>query len=338
MIIFFEYQTNSFLGFIKVDCKHNSNKSLLDKARDIGNTSIVHILADCQVTNEFFHSILAYDWERASLIYQHEKEFLKINSFDSIYRSTWFRTCSKSLLEYCLDDHSSRSFEILLNPPITNINVNILCTDGLPFFFHCFNENISTDMRKLILLNSNMYIKSIKGETFLFYLIYLYSENENQEYLNIFNNILSNHPLLITQRNQQEQTIVEFIEFTSSELIYKKLKPFYDSIVDMLIIQLKRNSVMEQLIFNHFGYYLLKFYKNKTLKMTKYAFSLLHSLKVHKGVPILMADFVQAIINDDIGKLRSIFKMKSNIYYTKDSFGRTCTHLAVLHQKYVVLK
>ena len=276
--------------------------------------------------------------ERASLIYEHEKEFLKINSFDSIHKSTWFRTCSKSLLEYCLNSHSSKPFEILFNSSSTKIDVNILCTDGLPFFFHCFNENISNDIRKMIFLNSNMYAKSIKGETFLFYLISLYCENENKQYLNIFTNILSNHPVLITQRNQQEQTIVDFIEFTTSDIIYKKLKPFYDTIMNILIKQLKYNSVMEQLILNCFGYYLLIFYKNKTLKMTKYAYTLLRSFKLYKGLPVLISEFLQSIINDDIVKFKKILKIKSNIFYAKDSFGRTCAHLAVLYQRHDILK
>ncbi|CAF4304865.1 unnamed protein product [Rotaria magnacalcarata] len=205
-------------GFIKVDCKHNSNKSLLDKACDLNCPPITHLLADYQVTNEFLHSILACDWDRASIIYQHENKFLKSNAFDSIHRLTCIRTCSKSLLEYCLDTQSSKSLDILFNSSTININVNILCTDGLPFFFHCFNEIISNDVRKIILSKSNMYTKSSKGETFLFHLINLYSKNENEKYLNVFKAILYHHPLLLAQRNHQEQTIIEYIAFTTSTL------------------------------------------------------------------------------------------------------------------------
>ncbi|CAF0846921.1 unnamed protein product [Rotaria sp. Silwood1] len=326
-------------GFIKVDCKHNSNKSLLDKARDLNCTSILNILADYQVTNEFLHSILACDWNRTLIIYKYENIFLKFNSFDSIHRLTCVRTCSKSLLEYCLNTHSSKPFEILFNnSSIINIDVNILCTDGLPFFFHCFNNFISNDIRKIILLNSNMYIKSSKGETFLFYLIYLYRKNENKEYLNLFINILYHYPLLLTQRNQQEQTIIEYIEFTTSTVIYNKLKPFYNAIMDILIIQLKRNFIIKQFILNHFGYHLLIFFQNKNLQMTTYVYDLLCSLKLYKGLPVLMKDLIQAIIDDDFMKLNNIFKIKPDIFYAKDSFGRTCAHLAVLHQRYIMLK
>jgi hypothetical protein len=47
---------------------------------------------------------------------------------------------------------------------------------------------------------------------------------------------------------------------------------------------------------------------------------------------------IQAIIDDDFVRLKKVFKMKSNIYYAKDSFGRTCAHLAVLYQRYFLLK
>ncbi|CAF1255872.1 unnamed protein product [Rotaria sordida] len=326
-------------GFIKVDCKYNSNKSLLDKARDLNCTSILNILADYQVTNEFLHSILACDWNRTSIIYEYDNKFLKLNSFDSIHRLTCIRTCSKSLLEYCLNTYSSKPFEILFNnSSIINIDVNILCTDGLPVFFHCFNDFISNDIRKIILLNSNMYIKSSKGETFLFYLIYLYTKNENQEYLNLFLNILYHYPLLLTQRNQQEQTIIEYIEFTTSIEIYNKLRPFYNAIMNVLIRQLKKKFIIKQFILNHFGYYLLIFFQNKNLQMTKYVYNLLCSLKLYKGLPVLIIDLKQSITDDNFMKLKNIFKIEPNIFYAKDSFGRTCAHLAVLHQRYIILK
>ncbi|CAF3031858.1 unnamed protein product [Rotaria sp. Silwood2] len=316
-----------------------TERLIKDKAHDLSCTSILNILADYQVTNEFLHSILACDWNRASIIYKCENKFLKLNSFDSIHRLTCIRTCSKSLLEYCLDTYSSKPFEILFtNSSIINIDVNILCTDGLPFFFHCFNDFISNDIRKIILLNSNMYTKSSKGETFLFYLIYLYTKNENNEYLNLFINILYHHPLLLTQRNQQEQTIIEYIEFTTSLLIYNKLRPFYNAIMDILIIQLKKNFIIKQFILSSFGHYLLIFFQNKNLQMTKYVYNLLCSLKSDTGLPVLITDLIQAIANDDFMKLKNILETKPSILYAKDSFGRTCAHLAVLHQRYIILK
>jgi len=183
-----------------------------------------------------------------------------------------------------------------------------------------------------------MYIKSSKGETFLFYLIDLYIENENKEYLTIFTNILYAHPLLLVQRNEKEQTIIEYIEFTTSIDIYNKLRPFYDAIMDILIIQLRKKSIIEQFILNNFGYHLLLFFKNKSLQMTKHTYNLLHSLKLNQGLPILISSMIQAIIDDDFIKLKNIFKAKSNIYHAKDSFGRTCAHLAVLYQKHFLLK
>jgi hypothetical protein len=183
-----------------------------------------------------------------------------------------------------------------------------------------------------------MYTKSSKGETFLFYLIYLYIENENQDYLNIFKNILNNYPLLLTQRNGQEQTIIEYIEFTTSLEIYNKLIPFYDAIVNMLKEQLEKTKIIERYILNNFGYYLLIFFRNQKLSMTKDNFNLLYSLKSNQGLSILISSMRQSIIDDDFINLKKNFKKKSKIYHAKDSFGRTCAHLAVLYQRHIILK
>ncbi|CAF0899953.1 unnamed protein product [Adineta steineri] len=325
-------------GFIKVDCKHNSNKTLLDKACDLNCQSIIDILANYQITTEFVHSILACDWDRASLIYEHDKNSLQIYPLDTIHRLTDVRRYSKSLLEYCLDTQCSKPFEMLFHSSIIKYDVNILCTDGLPFFFHCFDEFITYNIRDNILLNSNMSMKSAKGETILFHLIYLYSLKENTEYLKIFSNIIYKNPLLLTQRNELEQTIVDIIESTQSISMHNKLRPFYDIIMNLLISQLKNDKFIEQFILNNFGYYLLIFCKNKTLLMTRYVYKLLRSLKLYRSLPVLMFNFLQTIIENNFEKLKLILKLQPNIYSTKDSFGRTCVHLAVLHQKYDILK
>ncbi|UJR23215.1 hypothetical protein I4U23_026234 [Adineta vaga] len=325
-------------GFIKVDCKHNSNKTLLDKARDLNSTFMIDVLADYQVTTEFVHSILAFDWDRASLIYEHEKEFFKPNSMDSIHRLTSLRQYSKSLLDYCLESQCSKPFEILFHSPLISINVNILCTDGLPFFFHCFQSFISKDIRNNILLNSNMLTKSSKGETFLFHLIHLYSLNTNPDYIHLFKNIIINNPLLIAQRNEDERTIVEVIELSTSMNLYSKLRPFYDAIKHLIVLQLKNDSVIEQLILNSFGYDLIIFCRNKTFLMTKYVYRLLRNLKLQHGLTVWISSFLRAVATNDLMKIEYILKLKSNIYLANDSFGRTCAHVAVLHQQHDILK
>lgn len=281
---------------------------------------------------------MACDWDRATIIYDHENKSLKLNSYDSIHRLTSVRTYSKSLLEYCLNTNSSQPFEILFSIPNVNIDMDILCTDGLPFFFHSFNENIPVDIRKIILSKSNMYMKSYKGETILFHLIDLYAEDEKKEYINAFKTIVYYHPLLLTQRNQNEQTIIEHLEFTTSTLIYNKLRPFYETIMSTLVLQLKRSLIVEELVLNNFGYYLLVFIQNKTLLMKKYVYDLLCSLQTYKGIPRLIQDLFQAVKDNNLGKLKQISTTKSIAFYAKDSFGRTCIHLAVLHQKYTILK
>ncbi len=316
----------------------------MDKARDINNPQIIRILADYQVTIEFVHSILACDWERVSLIHQYEGQFIKMNLSDSIHRFTWIRatnrTYSKTLLEFCLETNSLKLFELLFNSSIlkSKIDVNIICTDGLPFYFHMFDKCFSINIQKIILLNANFNIKSSKGETFLFHLIHLYDQNENKQYFDIFHNIITNQPLLLTQRNEQGRTIIDEISLTST-LTYNKLQIFYDIIKDTLYNQLKTNNMIERYVLNGFGYHLLLLlFNDENLQLSKYSNDLLRSLKFRQGLPGLMNDLIEAISNDDLGKIQNIFKINSNIYFTKDWSGRTCAHLAVLYQRRQILK
>jgi hypothetical protein len=331
------------LGFIKIDCKHINNKTLLEKARDINCPEIIRIFANYQVTIEFFHSILACDWERMTLIHQYEGKFIKLNLIDSIHTLTWIRTTnrtySKSLLEFCLETNSSELFEFLFNSIIlkSKIDVNILCTDGLPFYFHMFNKCFSINNRKDILSNANIHIKSSNGETFLFHLIHLYDQNEKQDYFEIFSDIIINQPLLLTQRNEQGRTIIDEIELTSA-LTYKKLRIFYEKIKDVILDQLKTNVNIERFILNGFGYHLLLFLNDENIHMTKVFNDLITSLKFRQGLPALMNELVEAIVKNDLEKIQHIFKIKSNICFAKDWAGRTCAHLAILHQRRQILR
>jgi IS1 family transposase len=314
----------------------------LDKARDINCPEIIRILADYQVTIEFVHSILAYDWERVSLIHQYESQFIKMNLSDSIHTYTWLRTTnrtySKNIIEFCLETNSSELFELLFNSPTlkTKIDVNIICTDGLPFYFHMFNKCFSSDIQKIIFLNSNFHIKSSKGETFLFHLVHLYDQNENKQYFDTFKNIITNHPLLITHRNEHGRTIIDEIELTSS-LTYHKLRIFYDLIKDILFNQLKNNNI-ERYILSGFGYHLLLLFNDENLQISKSLNDLLRSLKCRQGLSLLMTELAHAISDDDLGKIQNIFKIKTNISFAKDWLGRTCAHLAVLYRRRQILK
>ena len=328
-------------GFIKVDCKHNSNKSLLDKARDRECPPLLHILATYQVTIEFVHSVLACDWQRAELIYQYQHPFLKINAFDATHRLTWLRTtnrtCSKSLLELCLDTHSPRPWTILFDSPSMKIDANALCTDGLPLFFHCFDQHLTKAARTYLLMNANIYTKSSRGEIFLFHLVHLYSEQENDEYLRLFRSILYLHPLLLCQRNEHDRTLIDEIQLASPTL-YPRLQTFYQTIFNLLMRQLTDTVVMEHFILSHFGYHLLMMLRNKHLPMSRDVYQLICAMKLNRGLPLLMTELNQAIASDDFIKFESIFKKKPNIYHARDWSGRTCAHLAVLHHRHDLLR
>ncbi|CAF3648034.1 unnamed protein product [Rotaria socialis] len=329
-------------GFIKVNCKHENNETLLDKARAGKCTDIVRILADYQVTIEFVHSILACDWDRVSLIHQYEGQFIKMNISDSLHTLTWVRTgnrtYSKPILEFCLDTKSLAPFETIFNSSIlkSKIDVNVFCTNGLPFFFHMFAKCISSDIQQSIFSNANFNLKSSKGETFLVRLIHLYDEYENKEYLNVFDQILNKQPLLLSQRDEHGRTVVDHIELTSS-LSYHKLSIFYEKIKEILMNQIKNDTIIERFILNSFGYHLLLFFNDENAPLTRSANDLLRSLKLRQGLPALMFNLSQAIEENDLVKIQSIFKTKSNIYFAKDWSGRTCAHLAVLYQRRQIL-
>ena len=320
-----------------------NNKTLLEKAHELRRTEIIRLLADYQVTIEFLHSIFAFDWERVSLIHQYENKFIKINIEDSIHRFTWLRTTnrtySKHFLEFCLETNSFELSQILFQSSEfkSKLDINIICTDGLPFYFHMFNQCFSEDIQKTIYSNANLNIKSSTGETFLFHLIHLYIQNDNHQYFEVFNEIITNQPLLLTQRNEQGRTTIDEIELTPP-IIYNKLKIFSQAIKDILLIQYKMNNNIERYVLNGFGYHLLLLFNDETLQINKFLKDLLHSIKLRQDLPILMNDLIKAIANDDLGRLQNIFKIQTNIYLAIDWAGRTCAHLAVLYRRHQILR
>lgn len=331
------------LGFIKVDCKSKNKTTLLDEARRINCEPIIHLLADYQVTIEFVHSILACDWTRASLIHQYQNQFIKINAIDKIHILTWaratHRTFPKSILEISLETRRSEPFDLIFtsNTLKSNIDVNISGTDGLPFFFNVFHSSISDQRRKDILFKANFNKKSSKGETFLFHLVHLYQENEQERYLNTFNDILNEQPLLLVQRNEQGRTIVDEIELTPA-LIYHRLRPFYQRIQMILEKHWKNQQLVERFILNSFGYHLLLFVDDQHLQANPYLNRLIQLLKIRQGLSALMYDLVRAILDDDINQIQRLCKLNSSIVLAKNWSGQTCAHLAVLHQRRQILQ
>ena len=329
------------LGFIKVDCKHHNEKSLLERARDLDCPIILRVLADCQITTELLHSILACDWERMDLIYQREHDCLNINAYDSVHRLTWMQThnrgCSKSLIEYCLDTSASQPFDILFNTANSKVDVNVLCADGLPFFFHCFHVSISSEVRERILLHANMSTKSTSGDTFLFHLIHLYIQNEDSAYLELFRTILHRFPLLLAKRNEQDRTIIELMELAPA-WIYTRLRPFYTTVMNVLMSRLDSRALIERLILQQFGHHLFVFVTNKCLTTSRETYEMLTSLKSGGDLFARMSDLIQAIVDDDLITFENLCQKNPGIHRAKDWSGRTCAHVAVLHQRYTILK
>ena len=295
------------------------------------------------MTIEFIHSILACDWERATLIDQYEGKFIKLNLADCLHTLTWIRTSNrtygKSLMEISLETQSPEIFNLLFhsNTFKAKIDVNVICTDGLPFYFHMFDKCVSNDLRQEIYSNANLHIKSSKGETFLFHLVHLYDQNELKEYVDIFEEIITNQPLLLTQRNEQGRSIIDEIELTPS-LTYKKFRIFAEKIKEILLNQLKLNVNIERYVLNGFGYHLLLLLTDENTPMNKTCQDLVQSLRYRQGLPALMNELVQAIVNDELGRMEKILRIKSNICFAKDWSGRTCAHLAVLHRREEILR
>ena len=197
---------------------------------------------------------------------------------------------------------------------------------------------ITEELRREIFSHSDMFLKSSQGETILFHLLRLYATNPKPEYLTIFTKILSEQPLLLVQRNHNEQTILELMEFVPSMVIYQQYRPFYQAIHEILIVQLKRTSMIKRFIQNAFGYYLLIFYRRKTLPMTRKVYQLLLEIKDNRRSTVSIGNLMQVVRENDLIKLKQMFKTDSTILLGKDSFGRTSAHLAVLYQQYEILK
>ena len=315
----------------------------MSKARDLNRPPIIRILADYQVTIEFVHSILACDWQRAALIDQYEGQFIKINASDATHLLTWarttHRTCSKSILEICLDTREPKALELVFASTALKsiVDVNILGTDGLPFFFHVFDVCVPSDLQTGILSKANFTRKSSKGETFLFHLVRLYVQNTLPHYLTAFTDILERQPILLAQRNELGRTIVDEIELTSS-VVYDQLRPFYETIKTLLQSQWKNPTLCERFVLNSFGYHLLLFVDDEHFQSDRFHQDLLLSLKLRQGLPALMYDLARAIADDNLAKVQQICKTKSSIMFAKDWSGRTCAHLAVLHRRREILR
>ncbi|CAF4323291.1 unnamed protein product, partial [Rotaria magnacalcarata] len=101
--------------------------------------------------------------------------------------------------------------------------------------------------------------------------------------------------------------VVDHIELTSS-LSYHKLSIFYEKIKEILMNQIQSNTIIERFILNSFGYHLLLFFNDENAPLTRSANDLLRSLKLRQGLPALMFDLSQAIEENDLVKIRSIFK------------------------------
>jgi hypothetical protein len=317
----------------------------LDKAREHNRTEIIRLLAEHQVTTEFVHSILACDWRRASLIHQYQHQFIQINMSDAIHTLTWARTTHRSyaqpILQICLNTNLSDPFALIFTSSTlkTLVDVNSYCTDGLPFFFHMFSSFIDDEYRTFILSKANLHRKSFKGETFLFHLVHLYQRNENgdERYVTTFKDILEKKPIILAQRNEQGRTIIDQIELTSSD-VYERLRPFYNVIKTILDEQFKNTLVCERFVMHSFGYHLLLFITDEHLKSNRTLQNLVHSVKVRQGLPALMYELVQTIVDDDVTKMQLLLKTQLNLVWSKDWSGRTCAHIAVLHGCRRILK
>ena len=303
------------------------------------------MLAESQVTIEFIHSILAFDWDRLSLIHQYQNQFIKINASDPVHVLTWARTThrtySKSILEICFDTKQSVPFELIFQSSTLKpaVNVNSVGTDGLPLFFHAFDPFISKNICQTILSLANFKTKSSKGEHFLFHLLDLFEKNpDDQRYIEQFKTIVNEDPFLLSVRNHQGRTVFDVIHFKATAP-YESLKPFDAIIRQTIETHWKNLDLCERFLLNNFAYHLLLvFNAEQQIQSDKRFQELFRSLTTHQGLVASMDQLKNAIAEDNLLKVQSICKTKSNILLAKDWSGRTVAHLAVLYQSRQILK
>lgn len=291
----------------------------------------------------------------------------------SWYKPT-YRNLPVSLLELAFDTRRIDLIEIVLSLGSCDVN-QLSSTSGDPFYFSAFDASFAS-IKSQLLRTSNLTVKNYHGQSVLFHIVKLYEHTSADSLLDDFCKILRHSPGLLAVREDQRQlTLIEWLimseHFACVEVFMRKIS---EIIVELLKTDEEASFKVFQDMINH-GYglillntpiYPLSMTKTqnistdnqvinntsgfaKTVTLEQYVFdnglqAIQTYLKRFYDADFfrLVKSFEQAIRVGELNPIRDLlvanndkFGFLSNV---KDTFGRTCLHMAVLYNQKSVVK
>ena len=339
-------------------------RHLIDLASKSGtenNSEIVELLNKYKIPNEFIHALLAIDISRMKKIYEQLKNDFNPNMADFSYCFTWFkptyRNLPKFILEIGLETESDAIIEFLLS---VGCNVNLLNSiNGNPLYYLAFEKRF-TAFKNIILKSANFLVKNYRGQSILFHLINLHvnkakgnnsdSNDESQELIDDFKNLIIKNPILVTHRDQDNRTYIEMI-ITMEPEMYQKALVFLKVTCDLIlkIVNDKNFEIIQLMIYQSYGLVLMNSPIFHNLNSSNLSIQNSVTLKQY----ILDNDMKELIGRSDtfqnnflykiyefnsvikFGELDSVKKYlnadgNAFLLKSRDYSGRSCLHLAVL--------
>lgn len=352
------------------------NVDLIEYSTKLNNgnsVTICNILSGRLLQNEYAHSVIAIDMQRMdsmSTIISDDK--FEPNLADYSYCFSWYkpvcRNLPKFLFEIALETKNEDLIRVMLSK---NCNVNLLNSNsGNPFYFNAFQPEYSR-LKSELLKNANFSVKNNNGQSLLFYIVYMYlkckSETNDENVNNLFEagliddfvQILKQCPLLLTDRDQENLSLVEWI-IQMGPLTFKRAEIFLKQISNTMLelLQDKNFKVFQEMIYHSYGLVLLnspiynepenlKLVEQQTITFEQFILeNNLNEMKIYlkkfqdMNFFKLANDFVKAIKVGDLVSIRNFLLIEKNHFLVKlkDISGRSCLHLAVLYGQKPVIK
>lgn len=316
----------------------------------LGQTDLVHAMYSCDRAR--IESILSGEFVESAAT---ENASYAFSWYTPVYRNL-----SVSLLEIAFDTRDLALVETVLTRDGC-CDVNALSSrTGDPFYFRAF-ETEYAPLKSHLLRTSNLRVKNYHGQSVLFHLVKLYERESTPSLVEDFYQIVKHSPALLTARDQNQLTLVEWIimseEFTRVEVFLRKISSAMIEFVN------ERNFRVFQDMINHsYGLILLNtpIYTSSSPSSTKNApefartvtfeyFILEQNMTEMRSYLKRFYDmdffrlvnkFEAAIKSGDMNTIRELLTGEKFQFLgkLKDPFGRTCLHLAILYNQKSLVK
>ena len=354
--------------------RKDRDKDIIETASSLAlnkNDSIEELLNKHKLSSDFVHAIIAMDVNRVQAVFEQLKDDFNPNMTDLSYCFSWFKPSYRNLPKFILEVGIETECEPIVELLLTHgCNVNFLNSKtGNPLYYFAFVKKYSR-FKSALLKNANYNIKNYRGQSVLFYLIYLYihinfEDDQNtaaatdaQIILEHFRDIISKNTMLLTHRDQDCQTLTEMI-ITLEPNYYKKALAFLKEISDFLLNALseKNLKIIQKMIYHSYGLVLMSsciFPKDaditsltvkNSVTLDEYIldnnlFEFIHNSKSFENDFLYkIYEFNAAIRYGDENSVRKHINENGDKFLiaTRDYSGRSCLHLAVLFSQPVIV-